>query len=349
MSLDPHAAASADLSAPDLRRIDEALAKHALSRLGEPQFLTNSTINENFRVETSAGPHLVRVYPRDRTAERLDVEVAATLFALNRGIPVRLPLTTPGGRSYHSISGRSVAVYPWLEAGLLQRGSITPDQAAAMGDMHGRIHLAFRDYGGPEPRSGGNGSSWDTEQSIAELSRVDDLIRYYPAPGEALLRIQDQLRFKLDLLESGAARPRSHFEALAVQPTHGDYHDGNILLAGDGSILAVIDWESVGYLPPVFELLRALTLSRLLEPPLLAAYLGSYAAHRGLTLEECHLGVEMWWQSLLHDTWLYTQRYVRGVRTLDRFFPDDAAHTRRFADAAFRDWLTAQLLTHARV
>jgi Ser/Thr protein kinase RdoA (MazF antagonist) len=332
------------LDAAQLRRIDDALSRHGLSRRGEPVPIPNSVLNQNFRVPTTRQDVVVRLHAPKNKLDRLERERRAMLFARERGIPVRPPLTASDGRHFHSIGGLLVSVYPWLDALVPRRGSINPEQAATMGEMQGRIHRALRDFSDPELT---DKSGWDTEQSIADLSRVDDLIRYYPAPGETQLRIQEGLRFKLELLESPAARPRSDFAALPLQPVHGDYHDGNVLFAADGSVLAVIDWERVGLVPALPEVLRSVTFSLLLEPDLLTPYLQGYALHDVFPAEDCALGVEMWWQAMLHDTWIYTERFVRGVRTVDHFFADDAVRHRQFADPAYRQWLTGQVREHA--
>lgn len=344
MSLDPHSAADQQISPADLQRIDEALARHGLTRRDAPRFLPNSALNQNFHVATAERDVVVRVHRQKQERETLELELRAIEFGRQHGIPARLPLAGSDGRSFHSIGGRFVSVSPWLEAVPAHRGSLTPDQSAAMGEMHGRIHAAFANFS--DPALPAPNPDWDTEQSIADLSRVDDLIRYYPAPGQELLGIQDGLRFKLELLESGAARPKSDFPALPEQPIHGDYHDGNVLFAGDNSILAVIDWELVRTGAPVLELLRSLTFSDLLAPGLLEEYLRRYAREKRFSRAECEVGVEVFWQARLHGTWIYNQRFIQGFRAVDRFFAPEDASLRRLADPAFRQWLASQLLQY---
>lgn len=344
MSLDAHSAGEQPISAADLQRIDGALARHGLARRGDPHFLPNSVLNQNFRVETADGDVVVRIHRQKQGRDALELELRAIEFAAQHAIPVRRPLAASDGRYFHSIGGRFASVYPWLDASDAHRGTLTPAQSSAMGEMHGRIHAGFAGFS--DSAIPPHNVNWDTEQSIADLSRVDDLIRYYPAPGDELLSIQDGLRFKLDLLESGAARPRRDFDALPAQPIHGDYHDGNVLFAGDNAILAVIDWELVRISPPVLELLRSVTFSELLEPRFLEEYLRGYSRHRRLSGEECRLGVEAFWQYRLHSTWIYNQRFIQGVRAVDSFFAPEDATLRQLADPAFRERITGDLLRY---
>ncbi len=344
MSLEPNLP-TPELDAAHLARIDDALSRLGLARTGEPIPLPNSVLNQNFRVPAGDRDLVLRIHRPKTGPATLELEFRAIQFASAHHIPVRPPLLAADGRYFHSIGGLLVSVYPWLDAANARRGSMTPGQAAAMGEMHGQIHAAFIDF--PDTALPAAKAAWDTEQSIADLSRVDDLIRYYPAPGDDLLRIQEGLRFKLELLESGAARPRRDFDPLSIQPIHGDYHGGNVLFAPGGSVLAVIDWELVRLWSPVLELLRSVTFSQLLDPSLLREYLRGYARHQHFSRFECEVGVEVFWQYRLHSPWIYTERFIRGSRAVDHFFAPEDASLRQLADPAFRAWLTSQLLEHA--
>ena len=62
---------------------------------------------------------------------------------------------------------------------------------------------------------------------------------------------------------------------------------------------------------------------------------------------QCALGVEMWWQSRLHDTWSLRQRFIRGERGVERFFPTEAALLTRFSDPGYRSSLAERMLNLA--
>lgn len=346
MTLDPQASPP-DVPPSHLSAIDEVFARYGITRTAPPVPVAASVLNENYHVETSAGPRFVRFHKKSRTRERLLLEHDVIRWAAKHGIPVNEPLADTEGRTLHSVGGRLVAVFSWLEGRHRLRGTIGPEDAATMADMLGRIHATLSGYDRSPLPYGKVGSIWDTRASIENLSRVDDVIRYYPAPSVEQLRIQAALRVQLALLESNQPRPASDFASLALQPCHGDYHNGNVILAPTGGVLAVVDWEMVSLLPPVFELLRFLTFSRLLEPGLIEASLTAYRRHAPLVAADCALGVETWWQALLHDTWVYTARFIQGARNVEQFFPESADHIRRFSDPAYRAELTAMLVRHA--
>ncbi len=339
---------AAPVTAAHLAGIDELLGRYGWTRTGEPAPVPNSVLNENIRVSSSGGDLFIRFHKPNRTRERLQREHSAIRWAWEHGVPVNLPLASPDGTTVHLVGGLLIAAFPWLDARQLHRGAIDVAGAAALGDTLGHLHATLMGYYDPDLRSGGTGSTWETQEEIDTLSRVDDLIRYYASPGEWQLRVQEGLRAQLTLLESGVARPRSDFDALPVQPCHGDYHDGNVLFDGDGSVAAVVDWEMMGWLPRIFEVLRALFFAELLAPKSLEAFLAGYRRHVTLDPEEIEMGVEMWWQSQLHDTWVYRRRFIDGDARVDHFFAGDAARVIRLADVTFRAQLGADIVRLSR-
>jgi Ser/Thr protein kinase RdoA (MazF antagonist) len=327
-----------------VRAIDDVLAHYGWTRAGEPSPIPDSVLNHNYRVDTDAGPRFVRVHKKTRTRERIELEHRVIGFAAEQGIPVNPPLPDGRGRTVHSSGGALVAVFPWQEHRTLRRGAIDETGAALLGDVHGRIHAAMAEFDDPALVSGKTGSSWDTEEAALALSRVDDLIRYYPAVSEEWVRIQAEIRFQLAILESAEARPDTDFAALPTQPVHGDFHERNVLLAPNGdAVVAVVDWEMASRMPPVFELIRAADFTGVLAEPLMGAYLSAYAANGTVSPADVAQGVEMWWQSCLHDTWAYAARFVQGDDRVTRFLNETGARVRRLASAAYREWLAGSI------
>lgn len=328
--------------------IDALLERHGLRREGPPVHLADSIQNPSYRVATGGGAFVVRVHKKSRTVDGIAFEHAVMRYAAAGGVPVALPVPTASGETAIRAGGVLLALYPWVEGRTATRGSITPGEAALLGETEGRIHAALAGYPGEVPRAWRSGAQWDTETSIAQLSRVDDLIRYYPAPGDEYLRAQEGLRDALDLLETpGVAVPWSSFSGLRLTLVHGDFHERNVILGGDGAVAAVVDWEAAGLLPPLFELLRCVTFAGLLDEPHLGAYLDGYHRHATIDAGACEASVEFWWQSLLHDTWVYTRRFIEGDHGVTRFFPETRANIARLREPAERGRLAAALRAHA--
>ncbi|MEO6399122.1 MAG: phosphotransferase [Tepidiformaceae bacterium] len=330
-----------EVSVQERRGIVEVLARYGLAVEGEPNPVALSVSNRNFQVETAQGPRFVRYLAKSRTKERQELSYAVAAFATERGIPVVEALADKQGRRLHSLSNRFWAVYPWVEGRHLQRGAIDPEGAAMLGALHGRLHAVLRPFEDARLPTGSNGSVWDVAKSLDDLGRVDDLIRYSPSPGETQLRLQGQIRDILALLDSPAARPASEFAHMARAACHGDFHERNIILDAGGALVAVVDWEMAALLPPVFEVLRATSFMGLLGPGLLEAYIGGYRRHA--TLEQCEDGVEMWWQSQLHDSWVYRARFIEGNRAVGQFLEDHYEMVSMFREERFRVDVAARL------
>jgi Ser/Thr protein kinase RdoA (MazF antagonist) len=323
--------------------VGRLLGGYGLVLKGEPMPVAGSVLNDNYRAETDRGPVFVRFHRAGRKRERIIAEHRVLAWAAERGLPAAGPLTTLEGSTLAYAAERYAAVFPWIEGHPLAAGAITEDGVRALGEVHGRLHAALDGYADPELPDTGTGSAWDTEQSIAELSRVDDLIRYYPAPSAENLRIQEGLRVQLEMLESGLARPASGFAGLRRQPCHGDFHERNVLFGAGGEVAAVVDWEMVGLLPRAYEVVRALSFSGLLDEPLVCAYLEGYRRHAALTADECVQAVEMWWQSLMHDTWRYRMRFIEGEGRVTPFFESSLALLLRFRDVGYRAEVAGRL------
>ncbi len=326
--------------------IEKALASFGYRLVEAARPIAESVLNENYRVETDAGPRFLQVVRRRRTVKHFFLEQRLLQWVAAKGIPVVPAELARDGRPFARPGATLVQLYPWVDG---RAGGISADDAALAGETQARIHLALAGFDDPDLPRAGAGDWWDTEHAIQVLSRVDDLIRYYPSPPPESLRAQETLRFQLELLESDVARPASDFAKLPVQACHGDYHSRNVLIRPSGELAAVIDWEFASAIPTVYELLRALSFSGYLDPPLVEAYLRGYGSVRQFSTDECVLGVEMWWQHRIHAIWSFEMRFIRGERGVAGFFENEDAILRRFADRDYRSWLVTALQRHAGV
>lgn len=336
-------------AAPDsrsLRIVDQVVRRYGLiPEQVDP--VGTSALNTNFRVDAGGRRFFVCIYRSGLGPERVAAAERMAQFAAAAGIPAPLPIEESPGKTVHVVERRLVCMFPWVEAAPPPQR--TPDIVTArrLGEVLGRLHAVLSRYQDPALRKNGSGSDWETDGAADVLSRVDDLIRYYPSPPPWQQEVQRTLRRRLDLLESGAALPRSTFDGLAVQPVHGDFHDGNVLFDGNASLAAVVDWDMCGRLSPAFELLRAISFSHVLDEPRAVAFLRGYRSESRLVPGDCEPAVEMWWQAQLHDTWAFRERFIEGNRAVDPCFADDARRLETFADAAYRARLAGLLREHA--
>jgi len=202
----------------------------------------------------------VRCYQPSRSRERIEREHAVTRWAGERGIPVAPPIADGSGRTVVGIGGELWAVFPWVEGRSLLRGTMTAREASLLGAMNGRLHRVLADWPVGDLQRNSE-LSWDTEKSIADLSRVDDLIRYYPARRRSSCGA-GWIRDQLALLEGGGRGGRGVPEPPYSRATAP--HERTGMVDATGEPVAVVGLGAV--LPePGIEVLRTLTFARLLE------------------------------------------------------------------------------------
>lgn len=298
-----------------LATIGELLSRYELGFTGDRSVspLPNAprADSDYYRIQTSAGPRVVRIRRKGQTRGAAEAEERVLAWAAEHEIPVARPLADSEGRTLHSLSGLLLSLEHSIEGTALEPAIATTEQWFALGATLGRIHTALAGYPGELPN--GDDTAWDTVAAIDDLSRVDDLIRYYPSPGEAQLRVQAALRVQLELLESGAARPQSDFDELPRQPVHGGYRLESVLFDGE-SVVAVMGWNAAARRVAIHELARSIAVAGLTQSDMLDAYLRGYRSNHVIDRSQCGDGVELTWQVLLHDTHAYRARFIEGDR-----------------------------------
>ncbi len=320
---------------PHVASIDSLLEAFDLSRVGDASEATGGTLNGNYRVPTSDGPRFARCYRADLERERVEHKHAITRWVADRGAPAVAPLLTSGGESVQEIGGRLWALFPWVNSRGHARGKISPNEAAGIGRVHGQIQAILAQH----PASAGASLkllakrvAWDT---TAALESVSELIERATDDG-ASSELLDGLVFQRDLLQSEPPREFAEFDWLPSQLLHGDFHDQQILLSDQETVAGVVDWEMTRPASRVWELVRSLQFSRVLETPLLEHYLRGYCEHVTLTEQECRAGIEFWWQNRLHGTWATAPTSSKATIEWWPSFPRQTDNLRAFADPAWR-------------
>lgn len=308
--------------------IPDVVGRFGLWPLGEPIPVTSGTLNWNFAVETDGGRKFVRRYRDDLLLDRIRGEHALVVWLAERGVPVPVPAQTPADESIIQMVGRW-AVFDWVEGEVLPRGSLTPSQARTLGMAHGRIQSLLAGH----PLSAGATMQmhWDKAESLALLQQVRTVA---PRSG-AETWVLGALAKQQALLEAMDVAPPKSFQSLPAQVLHGDFHDHQVLWEGD-AIAAVADWELWHTDPRVWEVIRSLSFSQLLDTPLLEEYLAGYREHVSLSEGECRLGLRLWWQSRVVGLWAWSAYFLQGNTRVAKFLPAMAEELGRVADEAWK-------------
>ena len=313
-----------------LADIDAVLAAYGLTRSGMPVRTEGGTLNANYRTPTAAGPVFVRLHREGFNAARVRAEHDILDFVRARGIPAPRPLSTTSGHTTVDTPAGTWSVYPWLEGEHPVRGELGPLRAAALGDMHGRIHAVLATH--PASARASFTMAWDRDQSLETLARIAAAATARGA--EAWIR--EGITLQASLLRAEPLRYPPDFAGLPCQLAHGDYHDQQVLFDPAGSVAAVTDWELCGPFARIWDVVRSLAFSLLFSTPGLEEYMAGYRRHVALSREECHLGMELWWQSRLGGTWVWSAYFLEGNERVSRFFPETIAALHQLADPSWR-------------
>ncbi|MEO8540277.1 MAG: phosphotransferase [bacterium] len=321
--------------------IEAALTAFGLVASAEPAPVDNSILNQNYRVDTSEGSYFLRAYRRGRTLERLQREQAAAAWVSERGLPTPVAIASPGAETLIEVEGQFWSLYRWIDGGTYRRGEITPPEAERLGMVHGQCMAILRNY--PSLDLPPNSElTWSTEKTIEALEAV---------ASEVDRRGNDQERRwhakQLAIISSGVARPSTAFAQLATQATHGDYHERNVMFRHDDTLAAVVDWERFCVQPPAFEVLRAVSFMLLLDAEPLRAFLEGFRRNNSLDANAVRPAVDAWWQSSLHNTWVFRDYFLAGNEEARRFLPEEEGRSSRFNDSAFRSWLAETIVRYA--
>lgn len=296
--------------------------------MGEPEAVAGGTLNLNFSIETDGGRKFVRRYRDDLPSERIRGEHALTRWLAERGVPVPLPAETPTDQTFIEMAGRW-SVFDWVEGEVAPRGSLSPGRARMLGMAHGRIQELLARH----PLSDGATMEmrWDKRESLALL----DQIRTAASNSGADTWMREALAKQQAMLDALEVAPPSAFASLPAQVLHGDFHDHQVIWDGD-AIAAVVDWEIWHADPRVWELVRSLAFSQLLDSPLMEEYVAGYREHVQLSEAECRLGLKLWWQSRVVGVWVWSAYFLQGNARVAKFLPAIAMELERVADDAWR-------------
>ncbi len=308
--------------------IPVVLGLYGLSRfeIGEP--VVGGTLNWNFSVHTDSGRKFVRRYREDIATDRIRGEHALLSWLSERGAPVAVANETPGGATIVDVGDGRWAVFDWIEGEARPRGTLTRAQARMLGAAHGRIQELLADH--PLSAAATMSMRWDKGESLALLERVRDA-----AAQDADPRVRAVIAKQMEALQSLDVLPPEEFAALPAQLLHGDFHDEQIIWRGE-AIWAVVDWEMWKTDLRVWELVRSLTFSKLLESPLMEEYLAGYREHIRLSEEECRLGLRLWWQSRLVGLWVWAAYFLHGNQRVRSLFPAAIEDVNRATDEPWK-------------
>ncbi len=304
------------------------------------QPIEDGTLNWNFHVATNAGDYVLRCHRDNLESERIEGEHALLAWVVERGIPAPVPVLARSGQTLIEGGGHRWSLARRLPGRHVPRGTFAAAQARALGEMHGKLQSLLASH--PESQDAGMTLQWDIESSKRALAK---LVEIASERGEeewvvAALRRQRELLDGLEVLTT------ADVVGLPRQLLHGDFHDQQVLVSGN-EVSAVLDWEIWRTDPRAWELVRALSFSKILNSPRQEDYLAGYCQHIRLTEDEARLALRLWFQSRIVGVWAWWACFVEGNERVRDFFPDMAAEVERVADPAWCEAATVRFVLAA--
>ena len=248
-----------------------------------------------------------------------------------------------------------------VREGLRAAGCALPLVGTFRGGAGGRVLVAESARSAPpsDPRSGGallaelhaalrgcarldlDGRRLDPAGAAEVLSRIDDLIRYYPAPAEAQALLHAPLRRQLELVESFGGLAADGGDAAIVA---GYFPEQTVEAQGRRAPLL---WGSLRRGWEAEDLILTAAWSGWLERSAFAAFLAGYSESGGsLEPSAAQPGVEAAWAVLLCDVRAWYGRFIRGRHELLPLLRRQAAAIALLEDPAARRTF-AELLARA--
>jgi len=309
--------------------LPDVLGRFGHWTIGDPTPVPGGSLNWNYRAETDGGLRFVRRYRDDLETERILGEHRLIAWVAEFGVPAPVPERTPEESTIAQIAHGRWSCFPWVDGSPRPRGTLTSAQARNMGSLHGYTQAVLA--GHPESQGAAMTMTWDRAQSQTWLARI----REKAAESGAETWILDGLRRQAEMLDELDVLPPAAFASLPVQVLHGDFHDQQVLWQGD-QIAGLVDWEIWHTDPRVWELVRSLSFSLLLDSPLMEEYLAGYREFVQLSEAECRLGLSLWFQSRVVGLWAWAAHFLEGNARVKDFFPEMIAALDKVADAGWK-------------
>ncbi len=265
-------------------RLDNVLARYALTAPCVLALIEASDRNENFIVGTADGTrYVLRRYRRNQDERRVAFQIRFQRHLHHRGFPTANVIPSAVGTDYVVINGMPWAVFEFIDGQEYNFARV--EQAVEAGRRLAQFHLAAASFAGDEivvDWGGGFRSFWMRDGEEAELPRL------FAGKG-----VEGELAFRLGWWQAVyQAWPIERVEALPYGWVHGDYHGRNVMFIGD-RMAGLFDFDVVWRGPLALDVAYGLVMfgrerrgSVRLRVETAKAFLAAYEESRRLSREE---------------------------------------------------------------
>jgi Ser/Thr protein kinase RdoA (MazF antagonist) len=309
-----------------MKRLTRICVAYGLGGLCAARYLPLGMINRNWRVDTTSGTYAVKEL-RDRHATGVRQQHQTMKALIGLGVPIPQPLQLASGDPVYALDGAEFTVSAWAPGQHIGGTAMRLDQAMALGERLGRIHVALAVVLG----SGDDGPGIpiaDPGQTLVYLDFLLGIIHGRPGRDKIDEIALANLTWRRTILTDPGLSAPTGPERGPHGYIHGDFHYNNVLWTGD-SISAVLDWDRVRSHCLASEVIRACLLTfgghGAIDLPRTAAFIHGYRLQRPLAEDELADAERRMWWSWLSGFWPLGQRYENGNTMFDHLYVRNAS------------------------
>lgn len=242
-------------------------------------------------------------------------------FFADHGIPVILPIKTVSQDTLFSIGAKVYALFPFVEGVHHNRQFVSDEINIEIAKLLAKMHRIAMDNPKIIPAEI---KFWNDEDSLKKIDELLNIISQIHHKTSFDISAQKVLELKKKLI----LRDKVAIAEFDIDPhilVHGDFHEQNLFFDDKGKIKYVFDFGEVKMAPRAHELWRSTEFIFLngifTEDNIRKAilYLRTYNSLNPISKNALIAGFNIFYQMIIHSTWVETEHYVIGNHKVDHF------------------------------
>lgn len=296
-------------------------------RVMDAELITKGFLSENYKVIAESGTFFLKQYRASIDAARVQDIHKSKYFFAERGIPVVLPLSLEGEKSFVAYEEKFYALFPFVD------GNNYPDQRCSIQELQSLARMLARVHDiGAAAAAGHIEKKFERKSFEAARVHGSDIVKKIEAEiamtggsefDFAALQIVNK---KIALLGAWPFADEAMAPHILV---HYDLHAGNIFFDAAGDAQHVFDFELTQYEPAAFDVIRTMTIvcldygSAEEKWKRVEEFMRAYREVRAMSAEEFRAGVLEFAIYRTTTFWVEEEHYLKNNARVDRFLECD--------------------------
>lgn len=292
------------------------LSEWPVGKVSEVSFDALGTINQTWLVTAETGRYAIRLSGHDDVS-KLQRECDLLEHVASKGIPAMQPVRTVEGRPFVERDGGLWMLSPFAPGFQTDRKVMTPAQDRGTGRYLALLFDALADC--PHDLAKRRSLGVDVAHTLAEIGRIEQLIRAFPNAGEYESHALGRLEARRKWIEAHADETISGLMDLPVQVIHGDYQERNLFFDDKDCVVALVDWDNAWIAPREWEIVRTLNFVMLFDPARGRTFVEGFLERADLDIDALDRAAWAYSVNRAHDLFLYKEIYDRGNERTRQF------------------------------